>query len=194
VNPTTLIYDDTELASGIKIAMYHQLEAEQKRDEIADFIYKRFTERYTHPLVNIPKNKKHGFCIMAVSCLMIEALESFRQGWAESKGDKSRSAFCYFFDSNDLFKDFRGHAQPLYKHVRCGILHQGETTGGWRIRRSGPLFDPESKKINATVFLKRLSRYLKNYCDALKSADWDDEVWMNLRKKMKAICDNCKTP
>ena len=36
--------------------------------------------------------------------------------------------FRLFFDAVDSFKAFRG--RDLYKHVRCGILHQAETTGG----------------------------------------------------------------
>jgi hypothetical protein len=37
-----------------------------------------------------------------VSCLMIEALESFYQGWPDSR-DKSQRAFCNFFDRNHNF-------------------------------------------------------------------------------------------
>src|SRR5262249_3818794 len=147
---------DTKLSSNITINRYREIEHEQKKDEISKFIHERFTERYITPL---KKEPKHGFCTMAISCLMIEALESFWQGWPNSDG-KSKAAFCYFFDRSDDLKDFRGHVQEFYKHVRCGILHQAETTGGWRIRRNGALFDPTTKTINATEFHNRLEKCL----------------------------------
>jgi hypothetical protein len=40
---------------------------------------------------------------MAVSGLMIDALESFRQGWPSSEG-KSKAVFCLFFEASDEFK------------------------------------------------------------------------------------------
>lgn len=55
--------------------------------------------------------------MMAVACLMIEALESFYQGWPDTNG-RSKDAFCKF-------------------------------------------------------------------------ADWNSEIWRELREKMKAVCDNC---
>jgi len=84
--------------------------------------------------------------MMAVSCLMIEALECFLQGWSSSE-NRSKAAFCLFFDAHDQFKDLRGYGQHFYKNVRCGILHQAETTGGWRIRRDKScLFDAATER------------------------------------------------
>ena len=44
----------------------------------------------------------HGFTIMAVSCLMVESLESFCRGWEHSKGKRGELAFCHFFAALDL--------------------------------------------------------------------------------------------
>ena len=179
--------DKIELAKGITIAQYRELVVGRKKDEIADFIRQRFTERYITPLET---EKKNGFCIMAVCCLMIETLESFYHGWPNTK-NKSESAFCFFFDRNAQFSAFHGHAHNFYSHVRCGILHQGETTGGWLIRRGGHLFDSSSKTINATKFLNTLKSSLNNYCNDLKGAEWNDALWKNLRRKIDAIVKNC---
>ena len=46
-----------------------------------------------------------------------------------------------FFDVESAFAPFRGHVRDFYKGVRCGILHQAETTMGWRIRRDGDLVE-----------------------------------------------------
>jgi hypothetical protein len=96
----------TELSTGFTVRDYKSARNSQDRKRIAEGIHLRFTERYIKPAA-APKHK-HGFTIMAISCLMIEAFESFRQGWESSDG-KSKAAFCYFFDENDQFSGFRGH-------------------------------------------------------------------------------------
>jgi len=134
---------------------------------------------------------------MAISCLMIEALESFWRGWPDtSTRGTSRDAFCSFFHrclkQNSELGVFFKHADNFYKGVRCGILHQAETTNGWRIRRTGSIFNSETKTINATKFHYELEKCLQRYCDLLKNLNWDDKVWQNLRKKMKAIIEHCR--
>jgi hypothetical protein len=186
--------ENVVLSSSVTIAKYRQSEAKVDRDAIADFLKERFTERYIRPLRGDP-NLKHGFCTMAISCLMIEALESFWQGWADTR-QRSRKAFRSFFqrcaDQGLELGVFTDLADDFYIGVRCGILHQAETTNGWRIRRKGPLYDPKTKTINATKFHNELEKALKIYCDALKRSKWDAQVWQNLRTKMKSVIENCK--
>jgi len=163
----------TELAKGFTVADYEDARGKAKAGDVADknriaeAIRQRFTERYINP-ANAPSCKdcdpscKHGFTMMAISCLMIEALESFRRGWSNTNG-RSEAAFCYFFNTNDGFKDLRGHCEQFYKHIRCGILHQAETTGGWKVTRDKtkvPFFDSGSLTINAQCFLDNLSMVL----------------------------------
>jgi hypothetical protein len=184
--------DDTELAPGFTVRDYKAARDKTPPDRtaIAEAIRSRFLHRYIEPA----QAKPRGFTIMAVCCLMIEAFESFRQGWETTDG-RSKAAFCFFFDASDPFKDLRGHAQPFYKHVRCGILHQAETTGGWRLRRdTSPLFDPAALTVNATAFLEALARVLGVFCDGLKTLPWDGTEWQNVRKKMDAIVQNCGSP
>ena len=145
----------------------------------------RFTERYVIP-IEAAGSEKHGFCTMAICCLMVEALESFKNGWASSKG-KSKKAFEKFFQRVPELKVF-SDAIDFWESVRCGILHLGETKGVWRVRRNGPLFDPETKTINATEFHKLMKSVLKRDCDELQDAAWESEVWNNFRKRMRAVC------
>jgi hypothetical protein len=155
MNTTTHDPEDTELAPGFTVRDYKKARDSHPPDRsaIAEAIRGRFADRYIKPVSAPPRR---GFTIMAVSCLMIEALESFRQGW-ETSDRQSKAAFCFFFDASEPFKDLRGHAQAFYTHIRCGILHQAETTGGWRIRRDGgPLFDPAALTIDADRFLDAL--------------------------------------
>jgi hypothetical protein len=120
-----------------------------------------------------------------------ESLESFWQGWRKSPN--SALAFCQFFDRNDRFRAFRGHSQKFYVNIRCGIMHQGETTGGWHIRRDRRfLFEPATTTIDATRFLEEMDCCLSEYCDLLRVSEWNSDVWKNLRKKMNAVCANSK--
>ncbi len=177
----------------ITVAKYRSMIQQQRKLEIVQFVRDRFTERYITPLQSIPKmprNLRNGFCTMAICCLMIESLESFWHGWPVTDG-KSRLAFCSFFDRSPNLKDFRGHAGEFYKHVRCGILHQAETTGGWKITRKGLLlFEPLTKTIDATLFHNEMVRCLDSYCSALEYEGLDSELWSALKNKMEAICKN----
>lgn len=181
---------DVELAKNFRISDYKKAEREKDRKKLSSFVRQRFSERYVEPLKAVPLKKKNGFAVMAACCLLIEALEAFRQGWEDTK-NKSRQAFCFFIDANPELGALRGNAQAFYQHVRCGILHQGETTGGWLIRRKGPLFDPAKLAINATKFLLAMEKCLNRYFESLRKAGWDADVWNKFRKKMKAVVVNC---
>ena len=190
--------DDILLSTKVTVAMYREMERKQAREEIADFIHHRFRERYVIPVLAVGREEKNGFMIMAVSCLLIETLETFYQGWESTEPTKKRPgrsklAFQLFFDHQWQFKSFQGHGAPFWKHVRCGILHQGETTGGWRIRRNGRLFEEDENLINATEFHRRLSGALDSYRRELYRADWESEPWKNFRIKMNATIKNCES-
>jgi hypothetical protein len=176
---------ETLLSSSTSVTRYREMEKIKDTKGIAAFVHERFCERYIRPF---DRNKnKNGFIMMASACLMIESLESFWQGWRKSPD--SALAFCQFFDRNGHFSSIRGFGQEFYMHIRCGIMHQGETTGGWHIRRNlSVLFDSASKTIDATRFLREMENSLSDYCALLEKATWDSERWKKLRKKMKDVC------
>ena len=86
---------------------------------------------------------------------------------------------------------FKAHGGQFYEHIRCGILHQGESTGGWKVVRQGDLFDAATLTIHATKFHRALAQCLDSYCKALEADRWDGPVWLSFKCKMKTICDNC---
>ena len=164
------------------------------KERMAKFIYERFFERYLEPFKGIKdKKKKNGFSLMAIACLMIEALESFWQGLEDTKG-RSREVFIEFFSHCEELKDFRGLEDEFYYDIRCGILHQAETRGGWRIsrKRDVPLLDKENRIINANKFHLRLEEYLKNYRNDLEILGLNSARWTNFKKKMNSIIKNCQ--
>lgn len=129
---------------------------------------------------------------MANCCLLIETIESFYRGWAKSRYELN---FLKFFTREPLFSEFATDDMPtqFYKHIRCGILHQGETTGGWAINRtSSKLLNKDGREINAFLFAAELEKALVAYREELKSSEWDSQIWNNAREKMKAILKNCQ--
>ena len=177
---------ETKLSKLVTLDKYKQLEAQENKVAIAAFIVERFDERYFNPVMN--SCSKHGFTMMAVGCLVIETLESFYQGLEDTR-HKSREMFSAFFERETSLKQFRNVA-TFYQDVRCGILHQAEVLGGWRItRRNGaPLLDEDEKTINTELFIRGLRAAVLEYVLQLQA---DPELWENLKNKMKQVCANC---
>jgi len=187
------------------------MEGKKDLNGLADFIGERLSERYIGPLQT--SSEKHGFLMMAAVCLLTETLESFYQGWPTTdKGiprkdiqdpckptdpkrttvSSSEVAFCYFFQRELAFSPLRSYSQDFYVHVRCGILHQGETTGGWRIWREGALFDDKDLTVNADKFLAEVKKAVQTYADKLRNAAWNDDLSSSCCNKMDAIIEHCK--
>src|SRR5271167_2827672 len=89
------------------------------------FVRDRLRERYIDPVAKLRPKDKNGFMIIALSCLLIETIESFYQGWTSTK-DKSKQAFMKFFECQPRFRSVQaaGKAEEFYLDVRCGVLHQ----------------------------------------------------------------------
>jgi hypothetical protein len=189
------IYYDNDTKVEVTVKTYEEEYIEKKeKNKIADFIYHRLYSRYIKPFEydeNEYKTKyKNGFSMMASYCLLIETLQSFKNGWGDSNG-KSQQAFKEFFKDNQNFDSLANKGEEIYKNIRCGILHQGETTGGWKIRRDGDSL-VDDKTIDAVIFGRKLKKELENYRNKLKDAEWDSEWWDNCRTKMRKIIQNCQ--
>lgn len=197
-DPILLYYPEAP-SKSVRVSTYQAWLTDHARMEIANFIYERHYRRYLKPFEfddrTFKREFKNGFAIMATCCLLIETLESFHRGWKTTDG-RSEVAFLKFFTGDRRFFRFATRDIPsmFYKHIRCGILHQGETTGGWQISRSpgAPILDTNSKLINANKFATALRNSLDDYRSLLISCNWNSEQWENVRKKMKAVIENCR--
>jgi len=187
----------TCLASGYTVRRYSEMVQSQDRAGIADLIRKRFVERYLNPILDNPE--RHGFAMLAICCLMVETLESFRQGWEDtSERGRSEAAFCSFFQAHNEFRDLRPVAHDFYRAVRCGILHQAETTQKWRVDREPGLVVEQGGVhwLSAFEFGNGLRAVLDRYHDELSNpnSDWKGPLWVKARKKLQAISKNCGLP
>lgn len=174
------------LSSTVTVAQYLEMAANDDREAAGEFIKERFEERYLSPVLDVDSTHRHGFSMMAVACLTIEALQAFRLGLSTTK-DNSANMFAAFFAQHPAFCDFAGD-KWFYDDIRCGLLHDAEARGGWRILRSGPLLDKDARVINATRFLRALRGAVHDYATQLKN----DKYWALFQKKMKQVIKNCE--
>ncbi len=146
--------------------------------------------------VQNPIRLRLGFSIMANMCLLIETLQSFKAGRSSHK--KVIKNYNEFWQDEIVKRDFNLSAQDIekltgeegfYKHVRCGILHQGETKGKWRItsENSGNFYD-----INAIDFMTKMLGILCDYTNTLNNISFQTNRWHNCVQKLKFITNNCQ--
>ena len=181
-----------KLTTGdVKALLAQNAKAAKKR--IVEFIYHRLYRRFIMPLRQIHRDYQSGFLMMASACLLIETLQSFYSGQNKTRRRESTKTFRTFFEREvAFFPGFAAESDSFYVNIRCGILHQAETTGGYRILRSGPLFIPATKTINASAFIKALEECLDDYIRRLHAAEMHDPLWHHAAEKIIFICKNCQ--
>lgn len=159
------------------------------KDSIIQLIEHRFKNRYLKHLHTIDS----GFLKMAICCLMIETLESFKQGVESTEGKGiGKKMFKDFFNSEKVaFPGFCDIYRSFYSNIRCGILHQAETKKAWRILGSGLILDKTERTINARAFVIALENSLENYLNDLRTNTFGSQIWNFAITKLENICDNC---
>lgn len=183
---------------------------------IAAFVYWRLYERYIKPFeelkqinfgqteepseeeVTTGQNKlRIGFAVMANMCLLIETLEAFKKGVNRFYGRKKEKisyedAFVDFFkEYGDKFGVGKDFGKTFYSDIRCAILHQGETYGGWLINNGAKAIDEEGKVINAKVFMETMKDVLTDYRRSIEISDGSKGSVLSLCKnKMECLKNN----
>jgi len=193
--------DDMEIAPGVKASRWLAL----RLDDLASkdwrqairILDKRIRARYLDPVELLLRAEKYakyrwrfGFTILAIDCLLAETLQAFRLGLPDTMY-KSKEMFRRFLTERPRFKEHfdRSQAEAFYDFVRCGILHQAEVRGGWRVWAVGPLLTRQARgfRINRTAFHERLAAEFDDYKTELQDPA-AVEVRRNLRSKMNHIC------
>lgn len=160
-----------------------------------------------------PGNEQgYGFAIMALCCLLIETIECYRKGVPSSSNDDlnfmkrldlnnkaprdyelqppwaltgSKDAFRSFFAEENHQEYFPGvEGDEFYEKVRCGLLHQAQTKGTWRLARTGKFYDHAERSINRDEFAQRLEECFDDYLQQLREIEWVDPVCVRARRKI----------
>ncbi len=129
-------------------------DAETWKKTFDDYFIQRLETRYFEPIKALQgygARKGEGFSIVAIQCSLIEFLESVLQGKNYCHWQKGVELGPYeYSDSQKIFVSFLYKRQPFasiftrktaknfYVNVRCGLLHEARTKGGWKIRAKAP--------------------------------------------------------
>jgi hypothetical protein len=138
------------------------------------------------PPKSVPRTHAHGFFTMAICCLLIEAIQRYRQGLKDEKRGEKEDLYASFFQKYSQFTIGPAQAKGLYHTLRSGVLHLGETKG-WLIHRKGPIIDFEDKTINATKFRTTLEGCLRGYRDELKKKTWASREWQCVATRLSGF-------
>lgn len=156
-----------------------------------DFLMGRLKTRYLDPIETLQicfDSKGEGFSIVTIQCAVIEFLAALRLGKNYryiSKADQKNKIRCGKYEyshSQNIFVDFLkreepfkslfkgpGDARSFYTNVRCGLLHEAGTKGGWNIlATSGDVIDRIPKDVvigltGKTVFRDELQAGIEAY-------------------------------
>ena len=138
-----------------------------------------------------PRDRRFGFVILAIDCLMLETLEAFRQGVTDTR-NKSKQLCTSFLSTRPAFKSFFvGHLPTrFYLEFRCGIVHNAQVFGTGRVWSVGPLLELDASRItiNRTAFHQALMQELVAYLNELRDSSKTD-LRDKFRTKMNFIAD-----
>jgi hypothetical protein len=154
----------------------------------------------------------YGFAIMALCCLLIETVECYEEGLPSSAGKelndltgsvknkeapdqyklpkpfpirRGGDAFHSFFDKMEHRPYFPGiDATEFYANIRCGLLHQAQTKGTWRLARTGIFWDASKKNINRDEFAQRMEECFNGLLERLDKSEWDADIWKKVRRRI----------
>ncbi|MCX6830515.1 MAG: hypothetical protein NT028_00025 [candidate division Zixibacteria bacterium] len=191
-----------EIAPGLRNTDWQELNLtpESAGDDWTKAVamFSKRMDRFLVPVDLMSSSEFSGFAIMALDCLLIETLQSFRLGRSNpvNTNDKqSKRMVVEFLTQRPLFKaSFQDEtkAKLFYDHFRNGILHQAEVKSSGRIRIDTPEMimpsdDSQSLVVNRRIFHDALAQEAKAYMRELVDGV-DTDLRRNFIKKMKEIC------
>lgn len=171
-----------EMCKGFSNTEYLKLDFNKDAgvETAINVLQSRLSERFIEPAEVLikteeplsPKDKKFGFTVLAIDCLLIETIQSFYSGVTDSTG-QSKRIFIDFLTTSAKFKSYfpdRASAEAFYSNFRCGILHQAQTTNQTKVHATGPLISTKDGFIvvNRIAFHDAINSEFKTYIQELR--------------------------
>lgn len=159
----------------------------------------RITERYIDPadiLIDHEEPKKYserrfGFTILAIDCLLIETLQAFKEGNEETEWKEGKKVFVEFLtQSRNLGVHFsKKYAEEFYDSYRNGILHQAQIKENHLVWSIGAVAHEVegAMVINRTKFHQCLKNDFEEYIKKLSDLK-NTELRNNFKLKMDSLC------
>ena len=130
--------------------------------------------------------------MMAATSLMIETFQSFKEGKKDTnQRGMGETAFVNFF--KEYTREFPVINDSDFTKHSLRNSSSGTDTEGFRIIRTGPIFDSVGKSIDATLFFRSLKQVVVWYVDALRLQQMNVDAWTKALRKVKFICDASRT-
>lgn len=191
-----------EIAKGIQAKKFLDLDLSdyesQNWDTAIMIMEKRLNERFIEPADKLIElelgikavDKKYGFAILALDCLLCETIQSFYEGVGNSTG-KSKNLFKEFLNSRIEFKAFfknDSERENFYINFRCGILHQAQTSSNTKVWSVGRLIIKSGKFVivNRQEFHSKIKKELKHYVNEIIKKQ-NHQLMDNFKIKMDFI-------
>ena len=186
-----------EIAPGVSATRWPEIEHHFKDPdspywaEAIDILKKRIEGRYLNPVQILldddePKpysERRHGFVIIAIDCLLIETFQSFIEGEPNPR-HKSKRMFRTFLTNRASFAPHFSEdtAEAFCDDFRNGIFHQAEIKRDSKVWSIGPLVEVKANGmvINRTAFHKALMTEFNAYL-----TDLGNPANVELRNKFK---------
>jgi hypothetical protein len=171
----------------------------------------RFRERFVKPANAIQALDEsdrsvyaegRGFAIVAIDCLLLEALYGYETGKRTDSTKTTGEMFAHLLTSKAQFGgafDDPGRADMFARNIRNGILHDGETRHGWLVRQGsadGPIVWPDGERLvlNRDAFHRAVKACLDDYFARLRQPDGPDssELRAKFVERVVKLCDDSK--
>lgn len=195
----------TEIASDFTIGRYTELRGSldvptsdtAEWREVLKAFRRRIRERFLGPIAELARHDKKeelrnrpGAAILALDCLLIDTIQSFREGRV-STGELSPAVSFKSFLKSRWFSDFNSDDRAeFFTYVRNALLHNGETRNDWKIRIDTPrLLEKNamtrSRTINRRLFHAGVIREFRRLCSDLKTECDTRKAFL---RRMDALC------
>jgi hypothetical protein len=135
---------DTEIASDFTVGRYEEIRVtlntagpdNAEWQEILNAFERRIQQRFLRPIKELEVHDEEdrdqrptraGFAIMILDCVLIDTIQSFREG-REITGEMSSAKSFKTFLKSPRFSEFKSKdREDFVEYVRHALLHNGET-------------------------------------------------------------------
>ncbi len=202
---------DPKLANRWPAGKVRSCLRKRQKAKLVRFLKARYEERFFKPIRCLKQPARntqgYGFAIMALCALLVESIQSYRDGLPSThRGELNRmktykpprrykipkkewprnggQVFRKFFSAyRSLFPEVDG--TEFYKNIRNGLLHQAQTKDGWLIRtEQRKLWNQTDKIIDRNLFAEGLENAFNSYLKELKRHAWKSDVWQKAERKI----------
>ncbi len=162
--------------------------SDEKWHTAIEIFKERIEGRYLNQIRDLRKDcNKNGFTIMAINCLLIDALLQFENGLENTIGNVQTEYEIFLTDRLNFSKNA---AEIFYECIRCGILHSAQTYGNAVLTTDeGYVFkeDNNALKVSVNDFSEKIDNYFSNYIADLENPN-KLTIRRNFIEKMKYVC------